>query len=150
MRALEKFVNSWAIICFLFFISLFVATLHFLPIDIWMVVNRIYIADGKNSAQLEMAVNRIIKRDFFATRNTTIRRWEEGGWVTRCDARGEGNYRKGAKFPKVLTLAWWTENQCHPLPVGKYIITTTWTVSGLGIVPDKSLAVDSNIFEVLP
>ena len=121
--------------------------LHFWPASWWFDVRSISVASGLVSEKLAMTVDRTIKRPFVAGWSVTLRQWD-GGWVVVCRATGDGDYRLDAKFPTNLTLAWWTANQCHPLPPGKYMLSTTWTIRGLGIIPDKIVQATSNTFEI--
>jgi hypothetical protein len=119
------------------------------PESYWMEVKKVHIDDGPRSASLAMIVDRTVAHRFTGTWIVVIRRWENGGWATQCTASGNGDYKPDAKFPSVLDLKWWTDGKCHPLPVGKYIVTTTWKIDLSGL-PDKFITIDSNSFEVTP
>jgi hypothetical protein len=127
----------------------FLGALHLWPASYWMDVHSVHIDSGPDSAKLAMVVQRNIKRNFSAIWIVTIRQWD-GDWVAVCSASGSGTYVEGGKFPKTLNLNWWTDKQCHPLLHGKYQATTTWTIGTLGLMPDKQISIESNVFEVTP
>lgn len=96
-----------------------------------------------------MTVDREIKRPFRGSWQVTLRQWDGAGWVTWCNAQGASNYRPDSRFPKDLSLQWWTNGQCHPVPQGRYKVTTTWVIKDIPWMPEKTVTADSNIFEVL-
>jgi len=118
------------------------------PVSWWFKVDRVYVNSAQVSSPLAMIVDRKITRPFYGEWYVTIRQWNGNGWVTYCNAEGSSNYHPKAVLPKDLSLRWWTDGQCHPLPVGKYQISTTWVVKPEGFLTDKSISIDSNIFEV--
>ena len=124
------------------------ATVHFWPPTWWLEVKSIYISNTKVGEPIGMAVDRTINRSFSANWNVTIRQWN-GGFHVWCNANGSGAYRVDAILPANLDLQWWSAGKCHPLPVGKYQVSTSWTISGLGVLPDKYIQVESNVFDVV-
>lgn len=120
------------------------------PPSWWLEVREIAIHSGPQGTPLSMTVDRTIKRPFLGEWHATIRQWDGAGWLTWCNAEGRSNYRADAKYPKNLDLRWWTDGQCHPLPSGRYRVTTSWTIRSDTVLPDKTVTVDSNIFEVTP
>lgn len=125
------------------------AVLHLWPASWWLDVRSVRIADAVHGESPAMLVVRDVKRQFKGEWHVTVRRWD-GGWATWCNASGTSNYSPASRLPAALTLKWWTDGQCHPLVVGKYTITTAWTILGEGLAPDRILSIDSNIFEVRP
>ena len=119
------------------------------PAAWWIHVKDVMIRSAAYGSPLPMVVDREVRRPFLGEWHVTIRQWDGAGWLTWCNASGRSNYRPDARYPKNLSLQWWTDGQCHPLPVGRYKVTTAWTVEG-DLLPDKHVAVDSNIFEVTP
>lgn len=119
------------------------------PSTFWFNVNSVSVASAPAGTPLHMTVDREIKRPFRVSWQTTIRQWDGSGWVTWCNARGASNYRPESKYPKDLNLQWWTDGQCHPVPQGRYKITTTWVIRDIRWMPDKTVTADSNVFEVL-
>ena len=130
--------------------TLLILPLQLWPASWWLEVSTVQITSAKYGEPLPMLVDRKIHRAFSGTWHATIRQWDGTGWVTWCNADGKSNYRPEAKFPKNLALQWWTSGQCHPLPAGRYKMTTTWSILDLGFLPDRAISVDSNIFEVVP
>lgn len=129
-------------------------TIPFLPALLWpsgwwLEVKDVVIRSAAQGTPLSMTVDRQIKRSFLGTWQVTIRQWDGAGWLTWCNASGRSNYNPEARYPRNLSLQWWTDGACHPLPAGRYRVTTTWTVQG-NLLPDKHVVVDSNIFEVTP
>lgn len=120
------------------------------PASFWFEVRSVRVFDANAGAQVVMAVDRAIKRDFRGEWLASIRRLENGRWVSFCTARGAANYGADSQLPDPLTLRWWTYPDCHPLPPGKYVMRTTWTVKGFSLMPDKDVTADSNIFEIRP
>ncbi len=119
------------------------------PVTFWFDVNSVSVASAPAGSSLHMTVDREIKRPFRGSWQTTIRQWDGSGWVTRCNAQGASNYRPDSKYPRDLSLQWWTDGQCHPIPHGRYKITTTWVIGDIEWMPEKTITVDSNVFEVL-
>lgn len=126
------------------------AVAHFWPASYWLEVRSIRVFDSKVGAPVVMAVDRTIKRDFQANWVSTIKRLDRGKWVSYCTADATTNYDRRATLPDPLFLQWWTFPGCHPLPAGKFILRTTWRIEVDGLVPDKWVTEDSNIFEVTP
>ena len=129
-------------------------TLLLLPIQLWppsfwLDIHSVVVSSVKVGNPVTMVVEREIKRPFRGAWNVTVRQWDGSGWVTYCNANGASNYRPDARFPKDLSLQWWTDGQCHPVPQGRYKITTTWIIRDIQWMPDKTVTADSNIFEVL-
>lgn len=121
-----------------------------LPPSFWLDVQSVTIHSAHVGAPISMTVEREVKRSFRGSWNVTIRQWDGGGWVTWCNASGSSNYRAEAKFPKNLSLQWWTDGACQPVPVGRYKVTTTWIVRDIAPLPDKVVTAESNVFEVTP
>jgi hypothetical protein len=120
------------------------------PASFWLEVRAVRVFDSHAGHDVVMAVDRIIKRDFRGEWVASIRRLEQGKWVSFCTAMGVTNYGSDSELPDPLTLQWWTYPDCHPLPVGKYQMRTSWVVLGEAFLPDKSVHADSNIFEIKP
>lgn len=118
------------------------------PSSFWFDVDAVSVSSAPVGSPLHMTVDRKIKRPFRGSWQTTVRQWDGAGWVTWCNARGASNYRPESRFPKDLSLQWWTDGQCHPVPQGRYKITTTWIIRDIQWMPDKTVTADSNIFEV--
>lgn len=119
------------------------------PAAWWIQVKDVMISSAAYGNPLPMVVDREVLRPFLGEWQVTIRQWDGAGWLTWCNASGRSNYRPDTRYPRNLSLQWWTDGQCHPLPVGRYRVTTAWTVEG-DLLPDKRIVVDSNIFEVTP
>ena len=131
-------------------ITLLILPMQLWPASYWLDVKTVHIKSAKFDTPLLMLVDRTVSRPFLGQWHATIRQWDGDGWVTWCNADGKSNYRPEARLPANLSLKWWTDGQCHPLAVGRYKVTTTWTIFGGDMLPDKSVTVDSNIFFVEP
>lgn len=131
-------------------VTLLVLPLQLWPAAYWFDVRAVHIASATVGEPLPMLVDRDVKRPFRGQWHATIRQWDGVGWVTWCNAEGKSNYRPEAKLPRNLALQWWTDGHCHPLPVGRYKVTTTWTIIDVPLMPDRSTSIDSNLFEVRP
>lgn len=145
----KRFLQAWPGIFAALLVVAFLGVLQFWPASYWLDVRAVRVDSGPDSAKLGIVVVREVKREFSATWTVTIRQWD-GGWVVVCNAHGDSTFIPQAKFPKNLNLQWWTAGQCLPLATGKYQIKTVWKIDGLGLVPDKQVSVDSNVFEVTP
>lgn len=126
------------------------AAIHLWPSSWWLDVRSVRVFDSIVGKPVLMAVDRTISHDFRGEWLATIRKMEAGRWTSYCTARGSTNYFADSAFPDPLTLQWWTHPDCHPLPAGKYVMRTTWTIKGAGPMPDKVSQADSNIFEIRP
>jgi len=125
----------------------------FLPVGLWPAswwfeVKEINFSNTRQGEAIVMAVDRKVNRGFKGQWSVTVRQWDGAGWLTYCNASGASNYRTESRFPVPLTLKWWTDGQCHELPVGRYKVTTSWEIDAA--VLGKSITIDSNIFEVRP
>lgn len=133
----------------------YLVTLLFLPLllwptSYWIEVRDIVVRSNSVGQPLSMVVDRTVNRPFLGIWQVTIRQWDGAGWLTWCNASGSSNYRPDARYPVNLSLQWWTDGQCHPIPQGRYKVTTAWRIEGAGILPNKVVTIDSNIFEVTP
>lgn len=142
-------IRGWGFISAALWLGLAALGLHFWPPSWWVEVGTVHIEDSRAGEPIHMVVTREIKREYIGSWVVSIRRWE-GGWVTHCSATSATVYYPDAKLPKDLTLAWWTQDQCSNLPVGKYYASTAWTILLPGLLPDKQVIVGSNVFEVRP
>lgn len=115
---------------------------HWWPASWWLEVRSVYVAPD-----LSMVVDRTIKRPFRGEWTASVRKWD-GGWISVCTATGSSPYKPDAKLPAKLDLSWWTDGGCNTLQPGKYMLTTAWTITGLGLLPDKVVSIDSQPFEV--
>jgi len=115
------------------------------PASYWLEVQQIRVFNSVAGQPVLMAVDRVIKREFYATWTVRVRKIEDGGWLTACAAIGGGEYQPIATLPVGLDLGWWTDGRCQSLPAGQYLANTTWQIEG-GFLPDKTISVDSNIF----
>ena len=106
-----------------------------------------WVDDTTAGAPVVMHVDRRIKRDFVGRWSVTVRELQGTENVLACVASAAGDYKVGAKLPKILTLGWWTNGRCEGLPVGVYVVTTIWEVEN-GPLPDKIITVSSNPFKV--
>ena len=142
----DNFLSIWP---YFVFVTGVLATLQLWPASYWLEVPSVEVESGKPSTDLEMVIDRRIKRTFNGESAIAIRKWE-GEWVVVCTGRGGGGeYLAGAKLPKRVTLGMWTElSLCHPLAPGKYTVSKTWTIQSLGLMPDKYVTQTSNQFEV--
>jgi len=121
---------------------------HLWPASYWLEVRQVQVFRAHEGEPIRMAVDRIIKREFYGSWTVRVRNIQDDGWLTACAAIGAGDYEPVAMLPVDLTLSWWTDGRCQTLPAGKYLVNTTWLIEG-GMLPDKIVSVDSNIFQVL-
>lgn len=144
----RRIVNYWQyIVASMLFLAM-MGILQFFPSSFWFEVRSVNISNGRVGQDIQMQVDRTIVRDFHALWGATVRKWDGSGWVTICNASGSGNYRTIAKFPKPLTVDWWTWGQCKINGPGRYHIETVWNIDGLGLMPDKQVSAMSNVFDV--
>lgn len=149
MARVRGWLESWPLFLLSALWLALLAAVHLWPASWWLDVRSVRISDAAHGDSPAMLVERTISREFKGTWQITVRRWD-GGWVVWCNASGTSNYKPSASLPPALTLRWWTDGQCHPLDAGKYTVTTTWTILGHGLAPDRLIKIDSNIFEVRP
>lgn len=122
-------------------------TVNLWPSSFWLEVRQVQVFNSEEGQPVRMAVDRVIKRQFYAEWTVRVRRVQDDGWLTACAAVGGGTYEPIASLPVELDLGWWTDGRCQALPVGQYLVNTTWRIEG-GLLPDKVISVDSNIFMV--
>jgi hypothetical protein len=121
-----------------------------LPASIWLKVSDVRVFDARVGEAIKMVVARTIEYDFNGKWSTSIRRLGPFGWSPYCPANGALPYQANSVLPDPLTLAWWTFPYCQLLGDGTFQMRTTWTILGDGILPDKTVTVDSNIFVIKP
>ena len=125
-----------------------VAVTELWPTSWWMEVNSVRVADTKVGQPIAMAVDRTIHRSFTAQWGVSVRVVSADGSYVACAASALSSYVAGSEIPHAVDLGWWTNNQCTTLPVGSYVVHTTWVIHGIGPLPDKTIKVASNIFKV--
>lgn len=121
------------------------------PTWYWFEVHTLFINDAKVGQPITMLVDREVKRGFNGEFQITVHRWQ-GGLVSYCSPgwSNSRDYVPGAVYPMPLTLDWWTDGKCYPLPAGQFQVTTRWRLIMPWPVPDKELVVRSNVFKVEP
>lgn len=140
----NRVASSWPVFLLSLLGFAFWATVEMWPASYWLEVRSVRVADGFPA----MVVDRSIKRQFYGRWSASLYRWEAQGWVAACTARGEQLYNPEAKLPAKLDLEWWTAGQCRGLPAGKYMMRTHWIIDGAGVLPEKSVTADSNIWSL--
>lgn len=140
--------NQWLFLAASVWVASWAIT-HAWPASWWFEVTRFSVLDSVQGEIVPIDVERVIHRPFDGTWTVLVRRWEEKGWVVECAAHGGGEYETDALLPAPLTLKWWTNGECSgaELKPGRYMLITKWIIHG-GFLPDKSVKVESNIFEV--
>ena len=145
-RKLREKMKKWhVLILALWVVAWLVVNLW--PVSFWLDVRQVQVFSAEAGQPVRMAVDRVIKRQFYAQWSVRVRKVEDGGWLTACAASGAGTYEPIATLPVSLDLGWWTDGRCQALPAGEYLVNTTWRIEG-GLLPDKVASVDSNIFRV--
>ena len=146
----QRFLIIWPY--FVFAVGM-LAGLQFWPASYWLEVPSIAINDGRDPKEIDMLMDRRIHRTFNGTTSVALSKWD-GAWVVICAGPSgpAGEFLAGAKLPKRLTLSIWTGGQClnYIEPGFKYTVSKTWTIQGLGLMPDKFVTQTSNAFEVWP
>jgi len=121
------------------------------PASYWLDVATVQVLNARAGEPVPMLVDRSIKRGFHGEWTVTLKRKVGDGFVNMPSVTRRTQYEVGARLPDPVDLEWWTDDVYKSLPAGTYHMTTTWTVlSPLGVLADKRIRVDSNIFEVTP
>ena len=150
MARVSAMFSSWAVFgVSALWLALLVA-LYAWPASWWLDLRSVNIAGTTQGKPLLMLVERDVHRHFRGRWYATVRQWDGAGWIAYCNAAGVSNYVPESRFPRPLDLEWWTAGQCHQLPPGRYRITTSWLIETPAWVPDKTVTVDSHVFEVRP
>jgi hypothetical protein len=121
---------------------------HLWPASYWFEPRRVAVFDAPTGVDVVMEVDRVIHRQFIADWSAIVRRWEDGAWTVECVGRGKSDYHPESTLPDPLTLRWWTDGACPSLRPGRYFVSTIWTIRGGYTLPDKVVAVASNVFTV--
>lgn len=124
------------------------AVTHFWPASWWLEVHSVRVADSKAGQPVVMYVQRDIHRDFSGTWGVSVRQMLEGKTHVACAASAVSDYQQGSDLPEIVTLGWWTNGRCETLPVGVYVVQTTWQIHGNGLLPAKTVQSTSNPFKV--
>ena len=124
------------------------AVTHLWPASYWLEVNSVRVADSQVNKPVVMYIDRKIHKDFVGTWGVTVRALENTGTYVTCAASAVSDYRIGTDLPEVITLGWWTNGRCETLPVGVYVVQTTWQIQGNGFLPNKTVTQTSNPFKI--
>lgn len=116
--------------------------------DRWLAVRTLQVSSAKVGEEIPLIVDRDILKSFRGDWRITVFEWVDSQWVVSCAATGSRYYTADTVFPVDMTLSRWTSNKCVALPRGKYKIVVQWDLDVLPILPNKSLVVTSNIFEI--
>ncbi|MGB0855386.1 MAG: hypothetical protein ACPGSI_18965 [Pikeienuella sp.] len=151
MRQAIKWFD-WAAVLWLATFLVFTASWALFPASFWFEVRRVEVLqqttpDGFNL----LAVDREIHRPFLGTWHATVRSLP--GNTVVCQGSGGTTYRPGSDLPQPLNMGWWIDDpDCRTggaLRAGEYYLSTTWTVQNpWGILPDRKITIDSNVFSV--
>ncbi|MCV0395497.1 MAG: hypothetical protein K5872_22375 [Rhizobiaceae bacterium] len=118
------------------------------PASWWFEVHRVHVHDGVALMPPVMEVERTIHYPFRGRWIVTVlRQRKDGRFYTYCTARGVNDYQPDNDLPEVVDLDWWTGWRKCPLPEGRYVVKTLWTIHPQ-VLPDKEVRVTSNVFEV--
>lgn len=139
---------QWIVACAL--VGLFFIFLNWLPASIWYDVATLHVNDAKVGESPRLIVDRSINQDFSGSWVVTVRKRDGQRWDIFCGASQTLRYKPTSILPPDVDLNWWTANQCKPLPAGTYYFNTTWKIEAPSPIPDKTVSIDSNIFEVRP
>lgn len=145
LRLREK-MKKWHVLILAIWVAAWL-TVNLWPASWWLEVRQVQVFNSVVGEPVRMAVDRTIHREFYAQWTVRVRKVEDGGWLTACASSGGGTYVPIATLPVELGLGWWSDGRCLALPVGQYLVNTTWKIEG-GLLPDKIISVDSNIFQV--
>lgn len=122
-----------------------------LPLSLfWFDPGPVVIQDAKEGESPKIGFSRDIKRNVVMQYSVVIR---DANLAVYCEDRSAPiEYRSDSQLPEDLDLAWWAfgTEACHRPPVGSYIVTTCWTATGrlLGLLRDKTVCVQSNVFKI--
>ena len=124
------------------------AITHLWPASYWLEVNSVRVADSQANKPVVMYIDRKIHRDFVGVWGVTVRRLKDTGTHIACASSALSDYKEGNELPEVVTLGWWTNGKCETLPVGVYIVQTTWQIQSNGFLPNKVVTQTSNPFKI--
>lgn len=125
------------------------AITHLWPASYWLEVNSVRVADSQANQPVVMYIDRKIHRDFVGVWGVTVRSIQDTGVHIACASSALSDYKEGAELPEVVTLGWWTNGKCETLPVGVYIVQTTWQIQSNGFFPTKVVTQTSNPFKII-
>lgn len=114
MGRLERFLAYGSLWMFL--------ALWALPPGIWFRIDTFEVMDAPPGETL-IIYDRTIRFPFPGRYDVTI--WDAEGVIV-CNAGSPVSYSPSAKLPRSVTLDWWTDGDCGPLPEGTYRIRTVW------------------------
>ena len=121
---------------------------HLWPASYWLEVNSVRVADSQVNKPVVMYVDRKIHRNFVGVWGVTVRSIKDTGTQITCASSALSDYKEEAELPEIVTLGWWTNGKCETLPVGVYIVQTTWQIQSNGILPTKVVTQTSNPFKI--
>ena len=120
-----------------------------IPAEVWFEPKMLYVRKDDNG-QWEILFTRDLDYSFKGRYVVTVR--DERDTVVLQETSGTFTYKKNSRLPEKITMDWWAPTIAEGfenLPDGIYQIETCWVIdSPLGILPDKTVCVTSNIFEV--
>ena len=134
----------WAILLSSFWLIMIVA--WFWPASFWLSVDDVHVFDSTVGSPIYMSVDRTIHRPFYGEWSVTVRKINTGKKSVVCVSRGRSDYITEAVFPEDLSLDWWTDGKCKTLKIGKYILTTSWSIDAM--FSSKKVKAVSNEFAI--
>lgn len=118
------------------------------PASYWLEVNSVHVADSQTNKPVVMYVDRKIHRNFVGVWGVTVRSMKDTGTQITCASSALADYKEETELPEIVTLGWWTNGKCETLPVGVYIVQTTWQIQGNSFLPNKIVTQTSNPFKI--
>lgn len=147
MKSLEKFL--WVLL------GVWLVAMAW-PASYWMRVDQIRVLDSFQGEDFELVLVGGPTRRFSGSYQVTVRN------STTLETPSGAEHFSGVRpydpdavvsRPDPITISWWGADVDYGnLEPGNYIVTTCWTVHGpfFGLVPNKTLCVDSNVFIIVP
>lgn len=143
---LTQKMKQWHVLLLALWVLLWL-TVQLWPGSFWLEIRQVRVFSAAVGEPVRMAVDQTIHRNFYGQQSVRVRKLENDGWLMACSSNTGGQYVTTDMLPADLDLGWWTDGRCQALPVGQYLVNTSWRIEG-GLLPDKIVSVDSNIFEV--
>lgn len=122
-----------------------------IPVEaFWFKPGALLVSDAPVGSVPKVGFDRDIKRNVVMSYSVSVRAVDT--LETVCESTSEPFlYRARASLPESVDLEWWAPG-CGTLPAGEYFIATTWTATERwwGLLPDRSVTLDSNVFRIEP
>jgi hypothetical protein len=121
---------------------------YLLPASIWFEVRQVAVSQPLYEGDpVTMIIDRTINRSFEGEFEVTVRNADTN--IVHCNGDGGLRYVPSARVPNPITLDWWANAPCEPVPAGRWVLETTWWVEWTPVDALDKVVIFDTTFTVL-